>query len=340
MRPRPQLWLESYAEAFPIHYIPAWVATSLFVYGVGAGASWLIGFQTDYVRSPPIYFGLFGIFWLASCGIWASRRLHCMLSEIRPAFLIQDDEFQRFILCWLGHLYNRWLHLGGGILLILFSWLYVVLDTRLGKIAGFSASWSEGPDLWVKNLILGLYAAPIGLLLFTMGVAILTYAFFVWSVVSLPLVPLLDFGRQRLRPLAGFGLATGLAWSVGVSLFVLTFRLDFTPSVVVGILILTALGLVIVIWPTYAIHRALERTREKLYDVASHELTKELQGRGRYNFDGFAKLLLESRGQRFTNLVHTTALAKTWVYNPADVILYLVSLALPLAALVVGELSD
>lgn len=340
MWPRPQLWLESYAEALPIHYIPAWVATSLFVYGVGAGASWLIDFHTDYVRSPQVYFGLFGIVWLASCGVWASRRLRCMLSEIRPAFLIRDDEFGRFILGWVGHLYNRRLHLGGGILLILASWLYVGLDTRLGKIAGFSASWSEGPDLWVKNLILGLYAAPIGLLLATALAAIITYAFFVWSVVSLPLVPLLDLGRQRLRPLAEFGLATGLAWSIGVSLFVLTFRLDFTTSVVGGILILTALALVILIWPQYAIHRALERTREKLYDVASHDLTTELQGQGRYDFDGFAKLLLERRGRQFTNFVNTTAKANTWVYNPADIVLYLGGFALPLAALVVGELTE
>lgn len=54
-------WWDLYFGLFKGYYIPASIATSLFVFSVGAGISWLIDFDGVYLSTIPIYLGVFGI---------------------------------------------------------------------------------------------------------------------------------------------------------------------------------------------------------------------------------------------------------------------------------------
>ena len=366
-------WWDIYFGLFGGHYVAASIGTSAFLLGLGAGVSWLIGFEEVYLRTTPIYLGVFGIAWVGCCIGWTNNRLPSLIEEIRPAFISDDAQFERVSSAWLRRMADIKIHLIGTMVLIFAAWLVVVLATRFPERVSsplsyleaqvawmelkgqtwFPVLWSQEPYLWVKNGIIGVFAIPILLLIFTGACGIVTYARFVTSVSKLPMVSFLELARARLRPIANLGIATGLAWSVGVSLLVGFFQAGFELVSLSVVPFLTALGIIMVFWPQYAIHTGLSRTKRSLLDIV---LTRAIHTRpeppavvlfdskgnpvrtsNRVELDRFVQHALEPHIQQLDIFIRSVSGANTWVYRPADALVVVGTWLLPLGVLAFGE---
>lgn len=330
---REKLWLDHYFDLFPFHYSVASVCTVVVVFLAGAGIASLIGLLVVYLRTLPIYLGLFGIGWVAFWGTWASRKIRSIANEIRDAFHLSENEYDRLSSKWLKKLSDSRLHLCISFMFIFGAWLYLGLATRLWLLPWFPQAWSLGPHLWAKNLILGMYAVPILLLLITTGVGIIIFAAFVSALSKCPLVPSLEIVRVKLRPITDFGLITGLAWSVGVSLFVLLFRPEFSVPAVVAVALLTLLGLTMIFWPQYALHKAMNRTRSDLLRTASAMLLQEISPAQIADREDYLKRMLDPRAQQIEAFIRSVTATRTWIYNVRDVATVAAQWLLPLASL-------
>lgn len=327
-------WWEVYFDLFRGYHIAASVGTSVIVFSVGIAISWPIGFHGDYVSTQAVYLGVFGIAWVGGWLGWASHRLRSLLGQIRHAFVVTDEAFERVSSRWLRRMFDYRLSIGLSSVLIAGTWAYVPLATRwFGGLPWFPAVWSTGPQLWAKNLILCVYAVPIILLVVSGAVAIVAFAALVFDVGRLRYVSLLEVTRLRLRPLADFGLHVGYAWSIGVLLFVVLFRPEFTPASIAGISLLTLLGLLTLLWPQWVLHRGLAQLRRELLDSAAGLLEEELLTKSDYSSDDFVRKMVKPSAQRMDAFIRSTIGNRTWVYDPGELTRFVGQLLIPLVSL-------
>jgi len=338
MSHRVKSWLDWYFDLFRGYYVLGMIVPPLLLFGIGAGISWSIKFLDIYLQTLPIYLGVIGFFWSLIWLNWVRKRIHTVCQEIRPAFLVKDEDFDQLCLLWIQRLLNKRLHFSVSIILMLIGWLALVLVTRFGVIGIFPTAWSEGPYLWAKNLVLCLYIVPVALMISTGGAFIITFAFFVISLTRLPLVPLIEITRIILRPLASVGLILGFAWSSGVSLFVIWFRPEFNPVCILSILLLTMIGLTMILWPQYALHRGLQHTKQHLLSIAFIMLYNSLGLDTTQKLDVIADHLVKHENQQIINFIRSLIETQTWIYDPRDIPSILGVWVLPIASLAISKL--
>jgi len=198
-----------------------------------------------------------------------------------------------------------------------------------------------------------LLLSTIGLLIFTGAAGIVTYAWFVASISKLPMVPFLELTRAKLRPIADFGITTGLVWSVGVSLIVYSTRQSFDPVSVSIVASLTGLGVIMVFWPQYAVHSGLTRTKQMFLDIALARASLSRPARRHVSLfdsrgnpmavmsqiapDEIVHHALEPQNQQFDIYTRSVASASTWIYRPEDAFVLGGTWLLPLATLAFSE---
>lgn len=333
-----QMWLDPYFKVFPGHYIVASAALGLFFFLVGAAISWRIDFAISYIQTLPVYLAVFGIAWVAAWLYWMSRKLDSVFRDVRAAFLISEKEFEALALLWTRRFFNTRLYLSGSTLVVASSWLYLAYLVYSGNIPWLPDEWSSEPYLWEKTLILGIYIIPVGFLVFTTGAGILYYCAFAFSISQQPLVPMIELARAKLRSLTVIGIHAGLAWSVGVALFVVFFRPAFDILSASIVFVLTGLGLLMISAPQFALHKALDRTKQALLDAVYHKWIENSGTHTPDDVEGYMAKFLSPNGARMQELIRSIIETPTWPYNPVDVMSVLGTWIIPFFALAVSQL--
>lgn len=177
-------------------------------------------------------------------------------------------------------------------------------------------------------------------LLFSSGLSLAIYAVFVPSVTRLPLLPIVDVARAKLRPLTDFGVSAGLVWSVGVSLFVLFFRINFELYSAIGVLILTTIGLIAIGWPQFVVHFALERLKNLLLSQVALKLHAQVLDGKQNQWGRLVNNLMNSYDNLSIDFVQATANAHTWTYSPKDIASIGGTLVIPLISMILSQLLE
>lgn len=303
---------------------------SLVLYACALVTAWVIDFHKEFVRTEAIYLGHFGFAWVGAWLGWASQNVRRIPSEIRGVVLVPDAAFNDVVRSGLDRIYDYRFHLLGVLPGILASWAFVWFGTRSDLLVWLPESWSCSPHLLVKNLILAVfYVVPVALLIHTGAVGIVAYARFLDEVTHLPLHPMMELTRAKLRPITDLGLATGLAWSVGVSLFILLFREDFDALTISLVIILTIMGMIMMVWPQLVAHRALAVTRNSLLDLALERSTAQLRMGSMQDWDHLQGVLLKQSDLK--EYVEWLENARTWIYEPGDMLSFVTTWLIPVA---------
>ena len=83
---RPDSWVNSVCGRFRCHPTIACVLCALSIFGIGLLVSFTFGFQTVYLTTIPVYYGVFGIAWVLACEYWGLPHLPIMLDDARVCF--------------------------------------------------------------------------------------------------------------------------------------------------------------------------------------------------------------------------------------------------------------
>lgn len=328
--------VEAYIRIFGGRIGAASIVAGVVLFLAGWAIAGLIDFATQYRETHAVYLGAFGVAWAMWWVAWGTRRVHLVAERIQPIFLVPPERFQTEIARFERWTFNwRWQAWISVVLWIL-SCYDIYRRSRSGDLAAMPPIWSTVDDsLLAKNLILFLYDLPIVVLFVTSGMCIIGFVRFVWAVSKLPLLPYLALAQVKLRDVMNFSVAIGLAWSIGVCLVVVLFRLEFRLNAVVSVLVYTAFGLAILLVPEATVHGALERVRHDVLNEAIQRL-KIPGSRGESPWLTFIDRSPDPQ-QSFDRAVQEALNAGTWTYDLSSVSSVLGTWLLPLVPLLVNS---
>lgn len=298
------------------------------VFLLGLGLASLGGLARLYVHTRHVYVAWFGVAWSAFWYLWSVRHLRGWVPRAGSAFQPGNEEWPRFCDAWLLRL-RRMVALPTAVGVVLL-WVYVALATHLGHrlwaLPRFPQEWTHGPSLALKDVVLGLWVAPILAVVAPNIVGAVKYSLMVRTLGRLPgLTPSIPAAREGLRLVGRFGIVTGVAWSVAIFVIVACLgpaTFDWGAVAAVGVLAL--LGLQLILWSQWELHSALARLRERLVEPLLEALRRPGHG--------------EERARREAEL-RTILGDSTWV-NAAGAVGVLLSslgqLVLPAASLAIS----
>lgn len=324
-------WLDAYFKLFGRQVLLASLTVGIMTYVVGLVTAWTIGFVHGYATTRQLYLGLIGIVWTGAYVGWGRRRISELLVEISPSFRPSAEQYAEAASRWLQRLLAWRPQVVVSLMLIMTSSAYIWTATRTSELAWFPPSWSShDPDLWVRNIILCVYAIPILVLLTSALVFIAVFTLFVLSLRKLEVIPVLPAALAMLRPLAEFGLALSIGWSGGVSLFILFFRPRPAIGPIFLVAVLSVVAFTILFAPQYAIHRTLSRTKRSILGATAFELAGDL-GPGKKDLSAFVSRLAVPPNQEIAKVVESISLSRTWVYSYSALIPLITPVGLPVA---------
>lgn len=305
----------------PVFAVTVSAATFLGALGIAAA----IGFEHEYLRSRPVYAGVFGLAWSVFWYLWSVWNLPRMLGQARLAFPAAS-KFETLEREWVRRLER--FPVAATALLLVAIWAYVHVATHewqaLWGLPRFSDAWVEEPELTAKNIILDVWSVPITFVTAANVVGVFKYTLLVRRLASgelahLPSVPVV---REAFRSVGRFGQITGVSWTIGVVVvigIVSPSSFDWASAVLVGVL--GIVGFLLVFVPESVLHSGLERLRRRLGTEALTRLVDEFAD------DGEQAL---RRGEERLRTLHADT---TWVHGYERVIVFAGQFALPLASL-------
>jgi hypothetical protein len=324
--------MDGYFRLFGDRVLFASMAAGIITYLAGLLIASTIDFLDVYVTTAPVYLGLVGVMWTCAFVGWGRKRINDLLNEIEPV-LRATGEYVQTAAKWERRLLDWRPQAAFSVLSFVGSSLFVWHATRAQEFPWFPPPWSRGSDLWLKNLILYLYAAPILVLLGSALAFIAAFTMFVLSLRKRKAIPVLPAALAMLRPVAGYGLTLSIGWSGGISLFIVFFRLSPTLGTVLVIGGLSGIAFVILFAPQYAIHRVLSETKRSILEAGALKLAGDVTY-GKDGLDDFLSRLAKEEGQDLVKVLEAVSLARTWVYAYTALIPLVAPVGLPLGVLV------
>ena len=320
-------------------YGVAAVATGLVLFLTGLLIASVIDFHREYLKSRQIYLGVIAVIWVMWWIAWATRRLRVVMENVQPIFLVSADRFRAEVERFEAWAFNWRLQIAVALILWGFSCFDIYNRSRTGRLFAFEQpEWTGDPHLLTKNLILAIFNLANVTLLVTSAIGIVCFVFFVANLRRLPLVPYMALARLKLRSLTDFAVTIGLAWSVGISLVVLLFRVEFHPAQVANVLVYTALGLGILVLPELSIHSALEHQRHEVLNEAIRRMRTPIASVHDPDWRTLADSRDDPAGGNFYRVVQDAIDSPTWTYDIANVSSVLGTWLLPLVPLAVNSL--
>jgi hypothetical protein len=325
-------WLDVYFRLFGYQVLVASVAAGIMTYLAGLMIALAINFVDVYVTTPPVYLGLVGIMWTCAFVGWGRMRINDLLNEIEPVFRA-NGTYVEAAAKWERRLLDWRPQAAFSVLSFVGSSLFVWYATHAQEFPWFPPPWSRGPDLWQKNVIVYVYAAPILVLLGSALGFIAAFTTFVLSLRKLKAVPVLPAALAMLRPVAGYGLTLSIGWSGGISIFIVFFRLSPTIGTVLVVGGLSGIAFVILFSPQYAIHRVISETKRSILEAGALKLAGDVTY-GKDGLDDFLSRLAKEDGQDLVKVLEAVSLSRTWVYAYTALVPLVAPVGLPLGVLV------
>jgi len=328
------------------------IVLSLIVYSIGYVTAYAINFDNSYLYSIPVYLGSFGVGFVLYMIYYGSNKIHELYSKLRPCFFIGDDEYSFFIKNWIKRLFDNKNHIIGNAILsivfILFAFLQFY-NSEIFKYFGlgsihptffYELHWFEQPDIFVKFLICAFYAVLVAFSLGTATRILFINFFFLLDLKSLPVVPIPNLIRNRLRQVTSFYIIISLSWFVGVSLFVALFLKNIDMMSIMIILISSTFGIITFIAPQI-IYRALLTKSE---DMANELVLTSFYKKFNIKINNSSNLeysiypcnvaqATDIDNLNFSDYFEITAPITRWIYNPFEVLLFISGLLSTIASL-------
>jgi arsenite methyltransferase len=336
-------WIDRILRRFGLTPAILALSTALLVFGLGLAVSIVIGFTATYVSTPAIYMGLAGMIWVIVSLCWGSKQIHHMYEQLRPVFIVSDQEYLRTISLW----FRRTMSIRGAIRasVTVFAIATVAAYTAFYNTdltnhltlaryrpIWFPADWYRQPYLPAKFTIILWYGAFVAILVGSTGRMLIIQARSLYALRSKPIVPLATIVRSRLRRVTNFYVLMSLAWAVGAALLALV---TLHRVGVVGLTITaacSAVGLFIFLMPqlvfrtyliagygglcTWALQCFYQQVGIGLSERPVVRMPMELE-----IFYQFAKRAADPSANQvewIADLVSATASEVTWVYDAQD----------------------
>lgn len=326
----------------PLPIVLGAVALTFFL--LGAAIALPFGFLAYYISTPAIYLGSAGVTLVLGAIHWGSIRVHPDYEQLRPVFTIEDVAYFRVLDEW----FSRFCSKTGAALASAAVFIFAVASLITAYVTSAATRYklhleALRPHLvtavWYSHkfgvagfLILLLFAALISLALGTGGRLLILNMQFLLRLQLLPVIPMPTIVRARLRRITDLYVGTSLTWSCGVALFGILFYKDYDvlSGAVLGVLFI--IGLLTFALPQAICRRYIIKSHERVCAMGLAEL-----------YDEFG-MLLEERGERelplrsnvagsLSDLYSLTDRPKTWVYDSQGLLLWVISQAVALVAI-------
>jgi hypothetical protein len=228
-----QTWLDViYSKIhLPIPVASALIGATVFLSGFVIASTF--DFSAEYFRTKAIYIGVFGIALVSGMVRYASLNIHRVFETLRPCFLIEDKPYKALISRWFSKLSKN---TGNAVAIAIYGLLAILaafaeffspLENRQSALSlkayFFEPFWYTPENLGCKTIIIAFYGICVA---FPLGIAtslLINNRSFMKDLINLPVVPMPQIVRVRLREVLDFYLRILFAWSIGVGLFGLVF---------------------------------------------------------------------------------------------------------------------
>lgn len=323
------------------------VVFGVTIYAGGLFIAYSINFGYNYVQSWAVYVGTAGIIWTVALIRYGSYNIHYAYEELRPCFLITDDEYSGKIHHWFSrlksHRANFIAAMGWFVLALIVVGLAYYAEPLLDWIhlralrnSIFDVTWFSPPNKDYKALIIVYFALAVAFPLATSFRLLLINVLFLISLKDYPVIPSVNIIRNRLRPVTDLYIRIALSWFVGVSLFGAVFFTSLTDSAIIFLGVLSFAGLATFFTPQYVFRQYLVQSYRRTCDIGLYSLAEEL------GIQLTERLPKEERTRLSADLPYTklsyaeisevTTPGFLWVYDLSDVILLLIAQLIAVAS--------
>lgn len=341
-----QTWIDKLISYFRKPVIVVALFIAIGVYLLGFLIAFSIDFNHNYVRTIPVYIGVFGIFWVVVFIRYASQGFHRAYEELRPCLLIPDDEYVAHIKYWFARLAELRGTVKVIIVCIVLAWILVYMAysnstllerlnlTSMRSSPFHEENWFTPQHYLVKALLLAFFGVCVAIPLGT-GIRMLAINFmFLLTLRKFPLLPLPNLLRTRLQRVTNIYLISTLSWFVGVALFGAVLFKDLDLISVIGLLGLSLLGILTFFTPQVIYRLMLVQSNHLSSQWVLAAFYNRFQVR--INERRTPTLLPSSIGLTLANMddlsgfVAASSDERLWVYNPGDIALLFIAQGLAL----------
>lgn len=342
-----QTWLYTYMEVvWRGRVVLGSLASALAVFALGLVLASVSGFASLYLTSVPVYYGTFGIAWVSYWGAWGDRALVRSSERALQAF-ITKSEIESIVRDELRGLFRGINQ--AVIAAITAAALVAYAATRTYASSDgldlFPDAWSSQPSLFLKNVVLALYALPVSLFVVTMIDGVQRYMRIVFRLSREDLGHPLLVAKYHLRPLAAWGVRTGFAWLIGLSLFVFLGlfgrddqRADLDGARLIPAIMLVAFlaiwALALLLWPHICFRRTLNSALSTAVEDTEEDVRRVL-GASVVKVSRYRALRRTSIDLRnYEALLEEYSRTSPWLYSrPGEWILFAAQALIPFASL-------
>lgn len=336
-----QTWVDVIFNRVRLPFLMTAISIAAPIFLVNYFISKSINFDAYYVSSPPIHLGIFGIIWVCIIIRYSSVSFHYAYEELRPCFLVSDEQYSAVICKWFKKLAS---HKGNivfslGLALVALLVVYIsffrldiiqMLNIKSFRPTLFLGDWYSQENTLEKAIIIGLYGLYIA---FPFGTAIrllIINFFFLLDLRRFPVIPFPNVIKFRLTKITNLYSSISLSWFVGVALFGILLFHELDVFSITSLLLVSSLGLVTFLTPQFIYRIFLVRSS---FTASQWQLTSfynqfgfEFKEKNEYNR---MTLLQKEVGMELptmgdlTGFIQATNLSSFWVYDPKDILLLL-----------------
>lgn len=267
-----KVWFDYLFEFLPFPTPVTSTLIGVLVFLGGLLLSLMINFGREYVYTPAVYIGCFGIVLVSGVLRRTSLLVHEVYEDLRPCFLISDEKYKKVTSLWFSRMSSH----NGNFLASMFFFVLALIVVYIGAFRPdvvnlldieslrptffFPPYWFTPDNLPFKAAIVVYYGLCIALLLGTSFRLMLLNILFLLDFQRIPVIPAAHIVRARFQSVVNLYVFVSGSWFVGVSLFgtVLFQTLDAISVLFLGILSLV--GLLVFLTPQLVLTRYLAQS--------------------------------------------------------------------------------
>lgn len=330
-----RLWIEGPEVFRRLHWAVRMFTLSVVLYLLGAALATLLGIGVPYLQSWAFVLGAGGCGFVAVAIAQRAGRVDELYFELSTTFDIPRIVFlgavaQRFERACrpIGHVVVAlliWAALIVATIYSVFVFPDVPPDSRLAALrpAGFAPGLYEPNSRWATFIIVVLFAAAIALVLGTAVFVVVNAIALLGYLRRLPVPPLAESVRMRLRGLADLHLHVSRDWTIGVLLFALLFG-TFIDTLSIAILsTIAVVALTLFFLPQAFLREVIIRAHRRATEITLAEW-RRVEAAGSNKDAGEMAAMTE-----------LSAPPRYWVYGSSEFSLWLLAQGVAVLALVI-----
>lgn len=326
-------WYSYLFDALPFPLAVTATMTGVLVFLGGLLLSSTIDFQREYIETPAIYIGSFGIAWVLAISQQATLSIHRAYEELRPCYLVDDQQYRERLTSW----FNRMVSHSGNLIASLFFFTLALVVVYIGLFRPdlthalnikslrpalfFPPYWFTPDDLMIKALIIGYYGLCVALPLGTTFRLMVLNLLLLLDLRHLPVIPAANIIRARLHRITNLYIFISGSWFVGVALFGAVFFRTLDVLSASFLSSLSLVGILVFLTPQVIFRRYLARSYRLTCDWSLQALNSCLgiqlqeKTRSRYPCDLNADAANLSD---LASIIEATSKPQTLIYDAKD----------------------